>query len=256
MNNLQIFSSPQFGQVRAELIDNEPYVMLADVCKALDISNVSYTKSRLKEDGVRSTKVIDSLGREQKATFINESNLYRVIFQSRKPNADKFTDWVVEDVLPTIRKHGGYLTNDKIEEVLLNPDTIIQLATQLKQEREEKEKLQQQAEQNKPKVVFAEALEVSKDSILIGELSKLLNQNGIDIGQNRLFRWLRENEYLGKRGEYYNLPTQKAMNLKVFEIKTSIVHSPDGSSKTVRTTKVTGKGQKYFINKFLKEMTA
>lgn len=252
MNNLQIFSSPQFGQVRVVEINNEPWFVAKDICSILDIKNTTDALQRLDED----ERARLNLGRQGDTNLVNEYGLYDLILGSRKKEARQFKRWVKHEVLPSIRKHGGYLTDEKIEEVLLNPDTIIQLATQLKQEREEKEKLQQQAEQNKPKVVFAEALEVSKDSILIGELSKLLNQNGIDIGQNRLFRWLRENEYLGKRGEYYNLPTQKAMNLKVFEIKTSIVHSPDGSSKTVRTTKVTGKGQKYFINKFLKEMTA
>ena len=252
MNNLQIFSSPQFGQVRVIEINNEPWFVAKDICSILDIKNTTDALQRLDED----ERARFNLGRQGDTNLVNEYGLYDLILGSRKKEARQFKRWVKHEVLPSIRKHGGYLTDEKIEEVLLNPDTIIQLATQLKQEREEKEKLQQQAEQNKPKVVFAEALEVSKDSILIGELSKLLNQNGIDIGQNRLFRWLRENEYLGKRGEYYNLPTQKAMNLKVFEIKTSIVHSPDGSVKTVRTTKVTGKGQKYFINKFLKEKIA
>jgi len=146
MNELKIFENKEFGEVRAELINNEPYIMLADICKALDISNVSYTKSRLKEDGVCSTKVIDSLGREQEATFINESNLYRVIFQSRKPNAEKFTDWVVEDVLPSIRKHGAYATDNVIDQILHNPDFGIKLLTELKIEREEKLKLQKEVE--------------------------------------------------------------------------------------------------------------
>src|SRR5699024_2360673 len=150
--------------------------MLNDVCKVLGIKNVSDTKSRLNKDGVGTTEVIDSMGRKQQATFINESNFYKVVFQSRKPEAEKFTDWVTSEVLPSIRKYGTYLTDEKIEEVLTDPDTIIKLATQLKEEREEKKLLQQQAEENKPKVLFAEAVEDSEDVILVKEMATILTQ--------------------------------------------------------------------------------
>lgn len=251
MNELKIFEHKYFGQIRAELINNEPYVMLADVCKALDIANVSYTRTRLKEDGVCSTKVIDSLGREQIATFINESNLYKVIFQSRKPNAEKFTDWVVEEVLPSIRKYGAYMTPERIEEVLSNPDTIIRLATDLKAEREKRLQAERQIEQDKPMIIFAKALEISDKSILVGEMAKLLARNGIDdMGQNRFFKWLRDSGYLHKSGEQYNLPTQYSTELGLIEVKTTTINNPDGSVRVTKTPKITAKGQIYFVNKF------
>lgn len=156
------------------------------------------------------------------------------------------------EVLPSIRKHGGYLTPEKVEEALLNPDTLIRLATDLKTEREKRMQLEEQAHRDRPKVLFADAVATAKSSILIGELAKLLKQNGIDIGQNRLFEWMRCNSYLIRRkGTDYNMPTQKAMESGLFEIKeTSITHA-DGHISVNKTPKVTGRGQQYFINRFL-----
>lgn len=250
-NQLQVFQNNEFGQIRGRKINNQPYVVLTDVCKILGLNNVSQVKSRLKKDGVITNDVIDSLGRKQVATFIDETNLYRVIFQSRKKEAEKFTDWVVEEVLPSIRKHGAYMTPEMIEEVLLNPDTIIQLATKLKEEQQARLIAEKQIERQKPKVLFADAVTASETSILVGELAKILSQNGIDTGQNRLFKWLRDNGYLIRRkGTDYNMPTQYSMNLGLFEVKeTSITHS-DGHISISKTSKVTGKGQIYFINKF------
>lgn len=250
MKELQVFKNPEFGQVRGKLINGQPYVVLTDVCKILGLNNVSQVKTRLKKDGVITNEVIDSLGRKQTANFIDESNLYRVIFQSRKKEAEKFTDWVVEEVLPSIRKHGIYATPQAVEAMLNDPDTMIKTLQALKKEREEKQKLQQQIERDKPKVLFADAVTTSKNSVLVGELAKLLRQNGVDIGQNRLFKWLRNNGYLGKSGENYNLPTQYAMDLELFEIKKTVINNPDGSQRVTRTPKVTGKGQIYFVNKF------
>lgn len=250
MNNIQIFSSQEFGDIRVFHNNGQPWFCLTDVCKILRLDQPSRVKERLNLDGVTTSKVIDSLGREQQANFINESNLYKVIFQSRKVEAEKFTEWVTSDVLPSIRKHGMYAQ----DELLDNPDLLIQVATQLKKEREEKMLLQVKIEEDKPKVLFAEALEVSDNTILIGELAKLLRQNGIDIGQNRLFERLRNDGFLiRKKGESYNLPTQKSMDMDLFQIKTRTINNPDGSIRTTRTTKVTGKGQIYFINKFKEE---
>lgn len=250
MNNIQIFSSQEFGDIRVFHNNGQPWFCLTDVCKILRLDQPSRVKERLNLDGVTTSKVIDSLGREQLANFINESNLYKVIFQSRKVEAEKFTEWVTNDVLPSIRKHGMYAQ----DELLDNPDLLIQVATQLKKEREEKMLLQVKIEEDKPKVLFAEALEVSDNTILIGELAKLLRQNGIDIGQNRLFERLRNDGFLiRKKGESYNLPTQKSMDMDLFQIKTRTINNPDGSIRTTRTTKVTGKGQIYFINKFKEE---
>ena len=251
MNELKIFENSEFGKVRVQQKDNNILFCLADVCKILELDQVSRVKTRLKEDGVTTSKVIDNLGREQEATFINESNLYKVIFQSRKENAERFTDWVTSEVLPSIRKNGAYLTEAKIEEVLSNPDTIIKLAMNLKEEQQKRLMLESKIEEDKEKVVFAESVEIAKDNILIGELAKILRQKGIDIGQNRLFGKLRDLGYLGSKGQYKNIPTQKSMDLDIFRIvKRQVLHS-DGSPKVVTTTYVTGKGQVYFINKFL-----
>lgn len=251
MNDIQIFNNQEFGDIRAFQDNGQPWFCLTDVCKVLGLEQPSRVKERLNLDGVTSSKVIDSLGRDQQANFINESNLYKVIFQSRKQEAEKFTEWVTSDVLPTIRRNGMYAT----DELLDNPDLLIQVATQLKREREEKKLLQVKIQEDKPKVLFAEALEVSDNTILIGELAKLLRQNSIDIGQNRLFERLRNDGFLiKKKGESYNLPTQKSMDMDIFQIKTRTINNPDGSIRTTRTTKVTGKGQIYFINKFKGEI--
>lgn len=257
MNELQIFNNEKYGEIRTAIINNEPYFMLADVCRVLEIVSPTRTKERLNKNGVHTMKVIDNLNREQQATFINESNLYKLAFTSRKKEAEEFTEWVTSEVLPSIRKHGGYLTPAKIEEVLSNPDTIIKLATELKQERAKRIEHEQKIEADKPKVLFAEAVETAKSSILVGELAKLIKQNGIDIGQQRLFNFMRENGYLIKqKGSAYNMPTQKSMNLGLFEIKERTINHSD-HVEIVKTPKVTGKGQIYFINMFAKsKMTA
>lgn len=248
MNELKIFENAEFGQVRTVQLNNKPYFCMVDICKSLDISNISQAKTRLKEDGVISNEVIDSLGRKQQANFINESNMYKLIFQSRKDSAERFTDWVTMEVLPAIRKHGAYA----VDELLNNPDMAIKAFTALKEEREKNKTLQADNARMKPKEVFADAVSTSKCSILIGELAKLLKQNGYDTGEKRLFQWLRENNFLVKRkGTDFNAPTQKSMELGLFEVKeTAITHS-DGHTTINKTTKVTGKGQQYFINKFL-----
>ncbi len=250
-NQLQIFNNNELGEIRTTVINNEPYLMLNDVCKILELNNVSQVRTRLKEDGVISNEVIDSLGRIQQATFINESNFYKVVFQSRKPQAEQFTEWVTSEVLPSIRKHGAYMTPEKIEEALLNPDTLIKLATSLKAEQEKRALAERQIELMKPKVLFAEAWEVSQKSILVGEMAKLLARNGLeDMGQNRFFKWLRDNGYLHKSGEQYNLPTQRSVELEIMEVKTTTIANTDGSVRVTRTTKITVKGQMYFLNKF------
>lgn len=184
--------------------------------------------------------------------MVNEPGLYTLILGSRKLEAKQFKRWITHEVIPSIRKHGGYLTADKIEEALTDPDVLIQLATNLKEERAKRQQLEQQALVNKPKLLFAEAMEVSRHSILIGELAKLISQNGVEMGQKRLFKWMREKGYLiRKQGEEYNNPAQRAMNMDLFEIKKSSYINNDGSVRVTRTTKVTPKGQRYFINKFI-----
>lgn len=251
MNEIQIFNY-QNKQVRTVEKDGEPWWVLKDVCEVLELSTPARVSERLDWDEVSLTHIIDSIGRRQETTIINESGLYNVILRSDKPQAKPFRRWVTSEVLPAIRKHGGYLTPEKVEEALLNPDTIIRLATDLKAEREKRMRLEEQAQKDKPKVLFADAVATSKTSILIGELAKVLKQNGIDMGQNRLFEWMRRNGYLIQRkGTDYNMPTQRAMESGLFEIKeTSITHA-DGHVSVNKTPKVTGKGQQYFINRFL-----
>ncbi len=250
MNELQIFKNSEFGEIRTKMISNEPYFMLSDVCRVLEIKNSRDSKNRLNEKGVATTDILTN-GGIQKADFINESNLYKLVFQSRKPQAEKFSDWVTSEVLPSIRKHGAYMSSEVIEKTLSDPDYLIRLATNLKEEKAKRALAEAQIEKDKPKVLFADSCEVAENSILIGEFAKRLKQNGYDIGQNKLFEWLRQHDYLCKSGERKNLPTQYSMELGLFEVKTRIVSNPNGSVRTTSTTKVTGKGQIYFTNKFM-----
>ena len=252
MNELQIFNNPEFGSVRTITKDNEPMFCLADVCKALELEQVSRVKSRLKEDGVTNSKVIDRLGREQEATFINESNLYKVIFQSRKPSAERFTDWVTDEVIPSIRKNGGYIAGQEtLSDEELMAKALLVANNKIKERDAIIERQQAKIEADKPKTIFADAVSTSHTSILIGDLAKLICQNGVQIGQKRLFQWLRDNGYLIKCGNSYNMPVQRFVEQGLFEVKESTIQNPDGSVRITRTTKVTGKGQVYFVNKFL-----
>ena len=251
MNGLQVFSY-EGNEVRTVQKDDGTWWVLKDVCAVLDISNNRDAALRLDEDEKDDVGITDAIGRQQNTTVISESGLYNVILLSRKPEAKKFKRWVTHEVLPTIRRHGAYVTPAKLEELMNDPDSWIKVLTALKEERAAKERLQLEATENKPKVIFADAVSVSEGTILIGELAKILKGNGIEIGQNRLFEKLRRDGYLIKRkGTDYNAPTQKAMDLGLFRVKeTAITHS-DGHVTISKTTKVTGKGQQYFINLFL-----
>jgi anti-repressor protein len=257
MNELKIFSNEQFGDVRVAELDGEPIFCLADICKVLDLIPSKVTQ-RISDGVLSKYPIIDSLSREQMANFVNEDGLYDVILDSRKPEAKKFRKWVTSEVLPSIRKHGAYMTEETIEKALTSPDFLIQLATKLKEEQAKNRILEcankdniKLIEQQAPKALFADAVATSKRSCLIAELAKILQQNGINIGQNRLFTWMRENNYLGTKGEYYNQPTQRSMELGLFEIKKTTIMKKDGTVLVTSTTKTTGKGQIYFINKFL-----
>ena len=253
MNNIQIFQNEQFGKVRIAMNEsNEPLFCLADVCNVLGLRQGD-VRQRL-SDGVVSTQpIIDSLGREQQANFVNEDGLYDAILDSRKPEAKQFRKWVTSEVLPSIRKHGAYMTQETLEKALTSPDFLIQLATNLKEEQQKRieaekkaEVAEKQIEQDAPKVLFANAVATSQRSCLVAELAKILQQNGVNIGQNRLFAWMRENGYLCSKGQYYNQPTQKAMDLGLFELKQTTINKPDGSILVSTTTKVTGKGAGLF----------
>ena len=244
MKDLQIFKSPEFGQVRTVEIDGKIYFVASDIAKALGYTN---TSKAINDHCKGVTKrYIPTNGGNQEMNIIPEGDVYRLAAKSELPGAEKFESWIFDEVLPTIRKHGMYAT----EELLNDPDLAIKAFTALKEERQRRLEAEQQIQLDKPKVLFAEAVEVSKSSILIGELAKILKQNGIEIGQNRLFSRMREEGYLCKSGENYNLPTQYSMELGLFEIKKTTINNPDGSVRVTRTTKVTGKGQIYFVNKF------
>lgn len=252
MTDLQIFNSPEFGAIRTIEKDGEPWFVGKDVATALGYNNPRDAFKKHIDEEDKGVAKCDTLGGTQETTIINESGLYSLVLSSKLPTAKKFKRWVTNEVIPSIRKHGAYMTPETLEKVLLSPDTLMQLAQNLKDEQEKRKALEAQIESQKPAVLFTGAVETSKTSILIGELAKMLKQNGVNIGQNRLFEWLRQNGYLIKRnGTDYNMPTQRSMDMGLFEIKETTINNPDGSIKISKTPKVTGKGQVYFINLFL-----
>lgn len=242
---IQLFSNPQFGEIRIAKTENgDPLFCLSDLCKALNLSNASVVASRLDED--ERSKL--DLGRQGSAIFVTEPGMYSVILRSDSPLAKPMQKWVTTEILPAIRKTGGYI-HTSIEDT---PESIMAKALLIADStiKKQAKQLQDQA----PKVLFADAVATSERSILIGELAKIMHQNGVSIGQNRLFEELRKTGYLGTRGEYYNIPTQKAVEQGLFEIKKTSIAKPDGTVLVTTTTKVTGKGQIYFLNKFIKSI--
>ena len=251
MQSIQVFNNPAFGNIRVAGTEANPQFCLADVCKALKLT-AKGVNQRLGDEVVSNYPITDKLGREQQALFVNEDGLYDVILDSRKTEARQFRKWITSEVLPTIRKHGAYMTDDALQKAIQNPDFLIQLATELKNEKQKRLVAEKKIQETRPQVIFADAVTASSDSILVGELAKLIKQNGVDTGQRRLFKWLRGNGYLCKKtGECFNEPTQYSMELGLFEIKKTVIQKPDGSAIISKTVKVTGKGQVYFVNKFL-----
>ena len=266
MNELQVFKNTEFGQIRTLAIENEPWFVGKDVADVLGYTKLdamyriveSEDKTEIDPQNIeiagfpRNGATLEENPNVRRLILINESGLYSAIFNSKLPSAKKFKRWVTAEVLPAIRKHGAYMTSETIEKVLSDPDTIIKIATQLKEEQAKRMLLEVKVEEQRPKVIFADAVSASKTSILVGDMAKLLKQNGVDMGASRFFSWLRDNGFLIKRkGTDWNMPTQKSMELQLFEIKeTSIAHS-DGHTSISRTPKITGKGQLYFINKFV-----
>lgn len=246
MNELQIFKNNQFGNVRIVMKGQEPWFVAKDICECLAISKHRDAISRLDSDERGSLKV-DTLGGKQEMATVNEYGLYSLVLSSRKPEAKEFKRWITHDVIPQIRKTGQYIAD--IPKTL--PDALRAYANEV----EEHNKAKALIEEQRPKVLFADSVAASHTSILVGDLAKLLHQNGVkNMGQKRLFNWLRENSYLIKRkGSDYNSPTQKAMEMGLFQIKETVVSHADGHTSVNKTTKVTGKGQQYFINKFLGE---
>ena len=249
-NNLEIFRNEEFGEIRTLTRNNEPWFVGKDVATILAYNEPHKAVSRhVDADDRMKHPIVDSLGRNQNMTIINESGLYSLILSSKLPNAKKFKRWVTADVLPTIRKHGMYATDD----LLNNPDLAIKTFEALKAERERNKQLTADNEMMKPKALFADAVATSKTSILVGDMAKILKQNGIEMGQKRFFDWLRVNGYLIRRkGTDWNMPTQRSMEMKLFEIKEHTHLDSNGVNVTTKTPKITGKGQVYFVNKFLK----
>ena len=262
MNSLMIFENSQIGKVRVKNLNSNIFFCLKDVCEILDIKNISDCKKRLKLDGVVSSEVGVTTGKRKDGSlihqnilmnFINESNFYKVIFQSRKKEALLFSDWVTEKVLPSIRKTGKYdLNEDNRNELLAKAYLLAE--NRIKNIEIEKAQMQVLIDSNKTKVEFADKFKISNNSILIREFAKLLNQNGFDIGEKRLFQYLRDNKYLisSKYSSDYNLPTQKSADLKLFEIKESIYQAYN-ENRISRSPLLTTKGQTYFLNKLSKE---
>lgn len=252
MNELTLFRNQEFGSVRTTEINGKPYFMAADVANALGYSNARKAVS----DHCKGVTKRDTLtnGGVQPVSFIPESDVYRLIIRSKLPGAERFEAWVVEEVLPTIRKTGGYVADESqfVETYLPFADeTVKAMFTQTLQALRS---ANQQLEEAKPKVIFADAVAASKGTILIGDLAKILRQNGVDIGQQRLFDWLRQNGFLiRQKGTSWNMPTQRSMEMGLFEVKETAIPHSDGHVSVSRTTKVTGKGQQYFVNAFLRK---
>ncbi|MGZ7249631.1 phage antirepressor [Streptococcus pyogenes] len=238
-------------EVRTVTIDNEPYFVGKDVADILGYSNSRDALSKHVDTEDKLTSQITTAGQMRNQTIINESGLYSLILSSKLPQAKEFKRWVTSEVLPAIRKQGAYVTDYKAVDLLTNPNALGNFLQGLT---EQVKHLETKIEKDKPKVLFADAVSASKSSCLIGELAKILKQNGINIGQNKLFQWLRANGYLiSRRGESWNQPTQKSMQLGLFELKKTAINHSDGHTTTNVTPKVTGKGQQYFINKFLNQ---
>ena len=239
--------------VRGKLDENgTAWLHIEDVARGLGFTEIKDTKEYVRWRTV--TAYLEEVGFSQEVAkdgLIPENIVYKLCFKANNETAHNFQNLVTDEILPSIRRHGAYVTSAKLEEIMNDPDAWIKVLTALKKERAAKEQLQLEAAENKPKVIFADAVSVSEGAILIGELAKILKGNGLEIGQNRLFEKLRQDGYLIRRkGTDYNSPTQRAMELGLFKIKeTAITHS-DGHVTISKTTKITGKGQIYFINKF------
>lgn len=250
MNNLQLFNF-EGNEVRTLKINDEPYFVGNDVAKILGYSNYRKAVFEHVDDEDKLRTQIRYAGQNREVAVINESGLYSLILSSKMPNARKFKHWVTSEVLPTIRKHGAYMTDEKAFDVVHNKNGLADLLQQAADQLKEKDI---QIEEMKPKALFADSVATSKSTVLIGELAKILRGNGVDIGATRLFKWMRANGYLiSRKGSDWNMPTQRAMNLGLFKIKETTINHSNGSTSISKTPKVTGKGQQYFVNKFMKE---
>lgn len=250
MNELKNFTFED-QQIRVLTIEGEPWFVGKDVAEVLGYSNSRKAIADHVDSEDKGVTKCYTLGGTQQIAIINESGLYSLILSSKLPDAKKFKRWVTSEVLPTIRKHGAYMTDQKAAAIVTDKGSLADL---LQQAAEQLKRKDIQIEQMKPKALFADAVSTSDTPILVGELAKILHQNGVSMGQNRMFRWLRDNGYLiSKKGTSYNMPTQRAMELGLFKIKENAITHSDGHVTITKTPKVTGKGQVYFVNKFVGE---
>lgn len=253
-NEIKVFSNEEFGSIRRVEVDGEFWLVGKDVAQVLGYKNPQEAIRTHVDDDDKGVSEILTPGGKQNVPIINESGLYSLVLSSKLPSAKKFRRWVTSEVLPSIRKHGAYMTSETLEAAILNPDYLLKVATALKEETDKRKALESKVQADAPKVLFADSVAASTSTILISELAKILRQNGVNTGEKRLFRWMRENGYLVKRnGTDYNMPTQMSMELGILKVKETVVCHSDGHTSISKTPKVTGKGQTYFLNKFLGE---
>ncbi|MGG1339737.1 phage antirepressor KilAC domain-containing protein [Bacillus toyonensis] len=253
MNQLQVFNHQEFGSLEVIQVNGKEMFNLENVAWSLGYTKVAKGKMYLRKDRIE--KVIQkadiSVVVHDGQPYITEDGLYELIFESETEKAKHFRKWVTCEVIPSIRKHGAYMTDQALEQAVTNPDFMIGLLTNLKEEKAKRVEAERTLLQQQPLVRFAQAVEISTNTILVKDLATILKQKGVNVGQNRLFDWLRKNGYLCSKQGMMNKPTQKSMDMKLFEVKTNVHTSSNGEFKTTYTPKVTGKGQLYFINKFL-----
>lgn len=248
MADLKVFSDERFGTVRTTVIDGEPYFVGKDVAEILGYANTRDALAKRVDEEDKGVANCDTLGGIQELTVINESGLYSLILSSKMPNAKKFKRWVTKEVLPSIRKTGSYGIH---KDSYMIDDPVKRAERWIEEEKIRREQAAR-IEEMKPKALFADSVAASNTTILIGELAKILKGNGVNVGQNRLFDWMRKNGYLiSRKGTDWNMPTQKAMELGLFKVKETAINHSDGSTSISKTVKVTGRGQAYFVNKFL-----
>lgn len=250
MNEIQIFKNDAFGEVRTVTLNNEPYFVGRDVAEILGYAKPQNAiAAHVDEEDRKVAPIQGTPGGTQEMVIINESGLYSLILRSQLPTAKQFKHWVTSEVLPTIRKHGMYATPQTLEQMLNDPDSMIKVLQTLKEERTARLQAEETNRLNASKVLFADSVAQADTDILIGELAKLLKQNGVETGQNRLFAKLREDGYIMKNG---TTPTQRAMEMGLFRVVERSITQPNGTTRITQTTKVTGKGQIYFVNKYAK----
>lgn len=254
-NEIKVFSNEEFGSIRRVEVNGEFWLVGKDVAQALGYAKPENAlATHVDRDDTLKWGIMDSLGRIQNTTLINESGMYSLALSSKLPSAKKVRRWVTSEVLPSIRKHGAYMTPETLEAAILNPDYLLKVATALKEETDKRKALESKVQADAPKVLFADSVAASTSTVLIGELAKIMRQNGINMGEKRLFQWMRDNGYLVKRkGTDHNMPTQLSMEQGLFRVKETVISHSDGHTSISKTPKVTGKGQTFFLNKFLRE---